>query len=132
MAKKSKRKKLTEKLDKLCLGIIRLRDKNTCQKCGKKIYGSNSHPCHVIPKGNGASMRRFDLLNIFLGCTHCHLQWWHLNILEAAQWFENRWPARSAYLEIYKGGKPAKITTEQMENLVVKLKEKCELPKEGK
>ncbi len=123
MAKKSKRKKLTEKLDKLCREIVRLRDKDTCQKCGKKIYGSNSHPCHVVPKGNGASLRRFDLLNIFLGCMFCH-RWWHENPTESGIWFEILFPARYGYLEIYRGGKPASITTEQMENLVVKLEQK--------
>ena len=131
MAKRSKRKKLTIKLDKLCLSIIRLRDEDTCQKCGTKIHGSNSHPCHVIPKGNGASTRRFDLLNIFLGCIYCH-RWWHNNPTESGIWFESKWPARSAYLEIYKGGKPAKITTGQMESLVVKLEEKLKLLKEEK
>lgn len=119
--KKSKRKKLTEKLDGLIRQIVRLRDDNRCQKCGKFIEGSDSQPCHVVPKGKGASLRRFDLLNIFLGCMHCH-RWWHENILDANDWFKEKFPTRYAYLEIYRGGKPCPISTAEMESLV----ETCE------
>lgn len=120
---KSKRKRLTDRLDEVCLKVIRARDNNQCQKCGKTIKGSNSHPCHVVAKGNGASLRRWDLLNIFLGCMHCH-QWWHSNPLDSADWFKKRFPAREAYLEIYRYGKPAKISTADMETLYEVLKRK--------
>jgi len=120
---KSKRKKLTEKLDDICREVIRLRDDNQCQKCGKTIKGSNSHPCHVVAKGNGASIRRFDLLNIFLGCMNCH-RWWHDQPTESGLWFAKKFPARDAYLEIYRYGKPAKISTAEMERLYGILKEK--------
>ncbi len=123
MAKKSERKKLEEKLDALCRTVIRLRDDDTCQICGKKIFGSNSQPCHVIAKGNGSSVRRFDLLNIFLGCIHDH-QWWHLNPTESGRWFAENFPARDFYLEIYRGGKPCPISTQEMRDLVEVLKEK--------
>lgn len=121
--KKSERARLTKQLDDLCREIIRLRDENRCQRCNKKIKGSNSHPCHVVPKGKGASKRRFDLLNIFLGCMNCH-RWWHNNILDANDWFKERFPARYAYLEIYRGGKAAKITTVEMREAVVNYKQK--------
>ncbi len=123
MAKKSERKKLTEKLDGLCREVVRLRDDNKCQRCGKAIEGGNSHTCHVIPKGNGASQRRFDLLNVFLGCFRCH-RWWHENPIESSFWFLGKFPARFHYLEIYRGGKPSPISTEQMKDLVEVLKEK--------
>lgn len=122
---KSERARLTDELDKLCLEIVRLRDENRCQKCGKEIEGSNSHPCHVVPKGKGASKRRFDLLNIFLGDI-CHHQWWHLNPLDANDWFKEKFPARYAYLEIYRGGKAAKISTEEMRNAVEIYKQKLQ------
>ena len=121
MAKKSKRAKLTKKLDDLCREAVRKRDWHTCQKCHKKVGGSNSQPCHVVAKGKGASLRRFDLMNIFLGCMHCHQQW-HLNPLDSAAWFEKTFPARYAYLGIYRGGKPAPIKTAEMEQLVEKMK----------
>ena len=123
---KSKRKSLTNKLDDICREVIRLRDDNCCQRCGKTIKGSNSHPCHVVAKGNGASLRRWDLLNIFLGCMHCH-RWWHDNPTESGKWFAEKFPARDAYLEIYRGGKPAKISTADMEKLYEVLKEKANI-----
>ena len=121
--KKSERKLLIEKLDTLCREIVRLRDDNTCQRCSKKVYGSNSHPCHVVPKGNGASLRRFDLLNIFLGCMKCHL-WWHNNPLDASEWFKEKFPARYAYLEIYRHYKYAGISTVKMREVVETYKQK--------
>ena len=120
---KSKRKRLTDRLDEICRKVIRERDNNQCQRCGKTIEGSNSQPCHVVAKGNGASLRRFDLLNIFLGCMHCH-QWWHNNPTESGKWFANKFPAREGYLEIYRYGKPARISVAEMESLYEILKQK--------
>lgn len=122
---RSERKRLTDRLDKVCREVIRLRDYNSCQICHKSIRGSNSQPCHVIAKGGGASLRRWDLLNIFLGCMHCH-QWWHNNPLDSAEWFRKRFPARESYLEIYRYGKPAKISTPEMKILYGVLKQKLE------
>lgn len=120
---KSKRRRLTDRLDEVCRKVIRERDNNRCQRCNKLIKGSNSHPCHVVAKDNGASLRRFDLLNIFLGCMHCH-QWWHTNPTESGKWFAERFPVRETYLERYRYGKPAKITTSEMEILYEVLKQK--------
>ena len=128
---KSKRKRMTDRLDELCRKIIRIRDENRCQRCNKYITGSDSHPCHVVAKGNGASKRRFDLLNIFLGCMHCH-RWWHDNVLDSAEWFNKTFPARVGYLEIYRGGKPAKISDAEMETAIKFYKQKyMELEKEN-
>lgn len=119
----SERKRLTKRLDDLCRAIIRIRDKNLCQKCGKYVEGHDSHPSHVVAKGKGASQRRFDLLNIKILCFRHH-RWWHDNPTESAPWFERTYPARDTYLEIYRNGKPAKITTPQMRDLIVTLKQK--------
>lgn len=113
MAKKSERKRLTDRLDELCREIVRIVYSDTCQVCDKKCYGSNSHPCHIVPKGSGASWRRFDLMNIFLGCMHCH-QRWHHSPIEAMKFLSEKFPAREGYLEKYIGGKPAKISTPEM------------------
>ncbi len=124
MAKKSERKKLTEKLDGLCRDVVRLRDDNKCQRCSKTIEGRNSHPCHVIVKGSGASQRRFDLLNIFLGCYPCH-RWFDHNKTASWTWFAEKWPARAEWVNLmYRGGKPAPIKTEQMKELVEVLEQK--------
>lgn len=125
MAKRNKRRKLTDRLDNICRQVIRARDSNSCQRCHKSIRGSNSHPCHVVAKGGGASLRRWDLLNIFLGCMHCH-RWWHDNPTESGKWFAKAFPTRESYLEIYRYGKPAKISTPDMETLYEVLKRKLE------
>ena len=123
---KSKRAKLTKVLDGLCLKIVRLETNNLCQRCNKYVTGSNSHPAHIVPKGNGASWRRFDLENIMHLCFHCHRGWWHKEILEAATWFRKKWAYRDGCLEKYRGGEPAKISIPEMEELIKKYKIKLE------
>ena len=131
--RRSERARLTNKLDGLCLEIVRHLAKNCCEKCHKYVTGSDSHPSHVIPKGNGASWRRFDLRNIQHLCRACHLYWWHKNTVEADEWFKAGWPHLDKYLDIYKGGKPAKITTPDMRDLAVVLRNKlADLIKETK
>jgi 5-methylcytosine-specific restriction endonuclease McrA len=121
--KKSERQLLTVRLDTLCRKIVRIRDDNKCQRCLQHVGGSNSQPSHVIPKGNGASLRRFDLLNIYLSCNACHRRW-HLDPIDASAWFKWKWPARANYLDIYRCGRPAKITTPEMRDLESVLKKK--------
>lgn len=94
---KSAKAKLTKKLDDVIREIIRVRSNDTCQRCGMKVYGSNSQPSHVLAKGNGANWRRFDLLNIKLLCNACH-RWWHLNPLQAKEWFKKKFSAQYMYL----------------------------------
>ena len=125
---KDERKRLLKALDDVCREIVRLRDGNQCQiahHCrGGIIKGSNSQPCHVIAKGKGASRRRFDLLNIFLGCNPCH-RWWHNSPIESSGWFWGKWPHRGDYLvKEYSGGVAAKITTPEMRKLLIEHKEK--------
>ena len=124
MARKPSRTSLTNQLDELCKQIVRITANHICQKCGKYVEKNDAHTSHVIPKGNGASWRRFDPLNIQLLCFHCHTQWWHKNILEAGEWFLRAYPHLDEYLIIYKGGKPAKISTPEMIDLVVEYKQK--------
>lgn len=123
MARKVSRKGLIKKLDTLCRKIVRIRDRDTCQRCLKHVEGCDSQPSHVVPKGNGASKRRFDLLNIKILCLHDH-QWWHLNPSESGPWFQARFPARDKYLDIYRGCKPAPIKTSEMRELVIVLETK--------
>lgn len=122
-ARKPTRTKLTKRLDDLCRDIVRSRDDNRCQRCGKYVEGSDAHTCHVVAKGKGASRRRFDLLNLFLGCFRCH-RWWHDNPTESGPWYKAQWPHRDEYLNKYRGGKPAKITDKEMEDLIVEYKQK--------
>lgn len=121
---KSKRRRMTDRLDELCRKIVRLRDDNKCQRCSKTVDGSDSQPSHIVPKGNGASKRRFDLINIVLKCMYCHIHWWHKNPTEAGKWFAEKWPNRERYLEKYRYGKPAPIKDAEMEQLIIDYKQK--------
>ena len=123
--KRSKRKRLTNRLDDLCRQIVRLRDDNRCQWCNKQVEGQDSHPSHVLPKGRGASWRRFDLLNIKLLCFNCHRQKWHASPVMASAWFIDKFPVRAKYLhERYGGNKPAKISDSEMRELIEQYKQK--------
>jgi len=97
MAKRSKRKKLIDALDGLCRQIVRQSTNGRCQKCGKYVTGSNSHPAHIIPKGKGASFLRFDLRNILHLCFHCH-RWWHNNPIDSAMFLKDKFYDRWVYL----------------------------------
>ena len=123
--KKSKRERMTDRLDELCRDIVRLIHKNRCYKCGLYIQGMNSHPHHIVAKGKGASWRRFDLLNIIL-LDFKHHRLWHDNPTEAMPWWESThlYRVRNDYLDKYRGGKPAKITDDEMESLIVEYETK--------
>lgn len=97
MAKTEKRK-IKDKLDKLVKQYVKLRDKNTCQHCGKIVEGSNCHGSHVIPVSRDGRLA-FDDLNIKVLCYHCHINWWHKHPIEAGEWFTNKFPERWEYLQ---------------------------------
>ena len=89
--------KLKQELKPLFRAYIRQRDKNTCQKCGKKVYGRNSHVSHVLPKDKYRSLE-WDEENVKILCFYCHQQW-HLNPLESITWFISRFPQRRLSLQ---------------------------------
>lgn len=96
--------KLKTECDELVKLIIKVRDKNTCQRCYKVVSGSDCHGSHVIPVSAGNKLR-WDEQNIKVLCYHCHLNWWHKNPLEATEWFKTRFPDRYAYLQANRGMK---------------------------
>jgi 5-methylcytosine-specific restriction endonuclease McrA len=124
---KSERAKLADKLDKIDREIILIRDGHKCQYCDVYIEGANAHCSHVVPKGVGASWRRFDLRNLKLLCYHHHINWWHMQPTEAGPWFKAKFPGRDKYLDKYRHGKTAKITTPEMRELLEQRKEKLKL-----
>jgi len=96
--KKSKRKKLIEKLDMLLAQYIRLRDKNICQHCGKTSEDNRAmHVSHIIPRSRGHRYR-WEVLNAIILCFHCHINWWHKNPVEAGDWFRKAFSERYKYL----------------------------------
>lgn len=92
--------KLKEKADELVKQIVRLRDNWTCQKCDKYLVHDapdqrkNVHTVHIMPRSSG-NVLRWDLLNVCVGCFHCHQQ---SHIRADLQWFKNKFPARWEYL----------------------------------
>ena len=82
--------------------IVSIRDKDICQKCGERVYGSNRHRSHVIPVSAGNKLA-FDPMNMKVLCYHHHMNWWHKNPTEAGEWFKEKFPERYAYLLANKG-----------------------------
>ncbi len=122
MSKRTKRKKLIDKLDGLCKDIIRERDKWTCQHCRKVVSKSNAHCSHVIPRSRGNALR-WVLENLKLLCYHCHINWWHKSPVESGQWFKDTFPVRWAYLESNLN-QIVKFTDNDLEELYKNLKQK--------
>jgi len=97
---KTKLRKLKEKADELVKQIVRLRDEWTCQKCDKYLVHDtpgqrkNIHTVHIMPRSSG-NVLRWDLLNVCVGCFHCHQR---SHIRADLQWFKNKFPARWEYL----------------------------------
>ncbi len=104
---KSLSAKLKKECEKLCKEIVSIRDKDICQKCGERVYGSNRHRSHVIPVSAGNKLA-FDPMNMKVLCYHHHINWWHKNPREAADWFREKFPERDSYLEANKGIKQMK------------------------
>ena len=92
--KKTPLKKLHEKCWKMAGMVVKLRDHNTCQHCGvTMLSGKGAHTSHVLPKSTHGALR-YVLDNLKCLCYHCHMNWWHKNPMEAAKWFEERFPDR--------------------------------------
>ena len=100
--KKLTRKVLIKKLDELIKTKAKIRDKYICQRCGKKVEGSNAHGSHVIPVSAGNKLR-WDIQNIKTLCYHCHINWWHKNPVEAGEWFKIKFMNRWLYLQANRG-----------------------------
>ena len=97
MAKSDKRK-LIEKMDKVCRDIVLIRDKNTCQMCGKYAERHNAHASHVVPKSVSGYLRH-NLNNLKLLCYRCHFYVWHIDPIKSEQWFKKKFPYRYRYVQ---------------------------------
>jgi 5-methylcytosine-specific restriction endonuclease McrA len=69
---KSERQVLLKDLDDLAKNIVRVRDRFTCQKCGRKDVKSVHHIFSV----KYANVR-FDTRNLIVLCFPCHLYYAH-------------------------------------------------------
>jgi 5-methylcytosine-specific restriction endonuclease McrA len=115
---KTERQKLIIQLDKLSKDIVRQRDGNICQHCGKWCEGSNRQVSHVIPVSAGNKLR-WDPMNMKILCYHCHINWWHKNPMESSVWFARTFPDRWEYIQANRG--VAKISTAELVDKVREL-----------
>lgn len=117
--KKTPRQALKKRLELLVKEYVKKRDNYTCQRCGKKVEGTNCHASHVIPVSRSGRLQ-FDPINMKVLCYHDHINWWHKHPVEAGKWFVDTFPERWEYLEtVYKeGSKP--IKQYELEELISK------------
>ena len=92
-------------LDDRVREIVFAREGNRCRKCRRT--DRRLQLCHVYPKGAHPWLR-WDLDNVFCGCAHCHMNWWHAKSEEAMAWWESQiGTERMAALRL-RAGKPRK------------------------
>jgi hypothetical protein len=72
-------------LDALCREIVFLRDGEKCRKCGRS--DRQLQWCHVFSRRY--KWVRWDMAGSFVGCAHCHLNWWHANLDQAMEWWRS-------------------------------------------
>ena len=117
MKKKLPLKRLKKKADVVLKTKAKERDNYICQRCERSCEKSNAHGSHVIPVSAGNRLR-WDLQNIKCLCFHCHINFWHKNPLEAADWFKNKFPDRWKYLQEQRLKGFKKYTIEDLQNLI--------------
>lgn len=83
--------------DKLCFEALLLRDSGQCQRCGSTRL-ETLVPSHCYGKKAYPQLRH-NLDNLLLLCNDCHANWWHLNPVEAWNWFMTHFPGRWVSLE---------------------------------
>jgi len=115
---------LKKKLVSIAKEIVRARDGNTCQHCGKWVEGSSRHCSHVVPVSAGSALS-WEPLNMKILCYHCHINWWHKNPVEAGQWFRDKFPDRWEYLE--SKDRVVKFTLGDLEQKLAELQKELEL-----
>jgi hypothetical protein len=91
---------MERELDALCRRlVVELRDRNTCQRCGKRAEQSKIDWSHVVTRG--AKSIRWSEFNSKALCAGCH-QWWGSHPLEAGRWLEEKWPQRALALAVWR------------------------------
>lgn len=103
----------SKRLDLLAKGFAKERDGYFCQYSGDKVEGSNAHGSHVIPVSAGLALR-WDLRNIKCLAYHWHLNWWHKNPIESAEWFKLKFQVRWEYLQAQRLKPPRKLLTYEL------------------
>ena len=121
MPKKTKRKKIIDRLDEVTPAIIKLRDERTCQKCSGKPQPQGCHWAHIYSRTS--HKMRWDLLNSLVLCNGCH-RFWHANPIDAENWFRDKFPARYDYLQELRRQSTKHIPQAVLEDWLDTLKQK--------
>lgn len=116
-SKKTSRKTLKNKLDKLWSEAIRKRDKK-CQRCGTT---QGLQAAHIFTRS--ALSTRWDLRNGIGLCSGCHIYWWHKEPIEATRWIEERNGKKEVTSLLRKRWTIKKYTDQELELMVVGLEE---------
>lgn len=69
------------------------RDNYVCQRCFKKVEGSNAHGSHILNEGSYPLISA-EPDNIITLCYRDHINWWHKCPHDASEWFNEKWPGR--------------------------------------
>ena len=88
----------TKRLEHIACEFAKERDGYVCRHTGVKVYGSNAHASHIIPKSAGIRFL-FDIRNIKCLCMYSHLYWWHKDIKAANRWLEAFMPEFADYTD---------------------------------
>ena len=83
--------KYRKRCETLAKKLAVIRDKHTCQRCGRREGAM--HGSHVKSVGKHPRLCA-ELINIKALCYQCHFYWWHSEPLEAAKWFKKKFPYR--------------------------------------
>jgi len=82
--KRRKRSIVISENDRIAAAIVKIRDNNTCQMCGKKVEGRNEQWSHIVPRTHWAI--RWYTPNQFTACFRCHKLIWHDHPMKGAAW----------------------------------------------
>lgn len=98
-----------------------VRSKGFCEKCMRRGEITMFDDAHVVGRKN--LTLRWDILNHLCLCFQCHRFFWHEEPLEAAKWFQEKYPERYKYLMAVKNN-IVKRTEEDYENLLQTIRNK--------
>lgn len=107
-----KRRRTVVEIDAIIRQQVHERDQDKCVRCGSVKCLTVSH---VYPKGTFGNLR-WSLDNLKLLCFPCH-RWWHLNPVDATDWWKKNWPERYERLSLARHTAPKPNVKELLADL---------------
>lgn len=114
--KRNPHKTWENKLDEIFAKVVRKR--GYCERCGKTMNLNCSH----IHSRTKMSVR-WDLKNAFCLDAGCHLYWWHMHPIEAAEFARLKLGDYEYTALLHRANTPKRWTNEEMGELYWSLKE---------